>query len=883
MQRNPHQALAGVQMKIHSLKLQGFGPFRDAQNIDFDALSQDKIFMLEGPTGSGKSSIIDAIVFALYGKTAHEAATKDGPAGDRIRSNYCEGHDQTTVVLEFTSGGSRYRVSRTAAYNAPKQNGEGTTPINQKATLEFIHPIHAAISQVREVNLRLKEELFMDHEQFSRMVVLPQGDFASFLHASTEKRREVLKDIFKAYFFDDLQNLLDSKAKEVVAAINTWQEEINHHLRNLQSEANNTVEPDLFEKLTEIIRDPNLDSPFKEKELHDVVTQMTPDNTMHVAEKEELEKVITPLREALTRLSDSRLKIAEKELQTTERAQLIEQEGHYNGIRDQIDLFGKVSFLATLLEDRKTAEELKERHFKEIPQKYQEFTPGQVKDRINELNRDLPALTKKALDANESLIKLEEVRAKIKESITIERAIKELPKLTEEFEVAEESLKFSVAEVKEYRKKQSESAVSQAVKLLQAGHPCPVCGSVEHPDPADPGDFDLSHLESLEEKKDDVQRKRDELRTSLKEATSLSQREFFHSKDLQTEEERLKKLLEDSDAILHEHERAQDELIELNSLHEHVISYESARQLAKTANDRIVDGLIKSGIDEEELVKALRIDTESLKVELARYHDRLKALDTLLNQEEYLTLPDEMTVNQEINEVTEQLHVKTLLLSEINERMALQDRILSGITTAHQGIIDAIHQMDSVREQGDHAITLKDWVSGRNSAGLTLTNFVLQERLEMILEYASKHLRRMSSGKYEFRLHEERQGRVRNAGLGITIMDYYAGSERAAETLSGGETFYASLALALGLVEVVKADNGGIELGTLFIDEGFGSLSEDTLEEVIDVLEELRRERVIGIISHVEGMKSQIPIRLEVRKSDEGPSFVRMAIAGMTT
>jgi len=869
-------------MKIHSLKLQGFGPFRDPQSIDFDALSQDKIFMLEGPTGSGKSSIIDAIVFALYGKTAHEAATKDGPAGDRIRSNYCAGHDQTTVVLEFTTGGSRYRVSRTAAYNAPKQSGEGTAPVNQKATLEFIHPVHAAISQVREVNPRLKEELFMDHEQFSRMVVLPQGDFASFLHASTEKRRKVLEDIFKTYFFDDLHKLLDLKAKAVIASINQWQVEVDHHLRNLQREAKSSLADEVFEKLAEIIRDPNLDSALKEAELMVVVTQMKPDSTGHSAEKEAIEKIINPLRESLTRLTDSRIKIVEKELRISERDQLVEKEGYFAGIKEQLDLYGKVTSLSTLLEDRETSESLTKKHLKEIPQKYQESTPSQIKDRINELNRELPVLTKKALDANESLVKLEEVRAKIEESITIEAAIQGIPKLTEELQVAEDSLKLITTAVKDYRKKQNESAVSQAVKLLQAGQPCPVCGSKEHPDPADSGDFDPSHLDTLEEQKDENQGSRDDLRTLLKVATNLSEKNLTPSKDLQSEEIRLQKLLEDSDAILTEHRGAQEELEELNSVHEHVISYESARQLAKTANDRIVEGLTKAGIDEVQLVKTLAIDIEKNQEELSRYQDRLKELNTLLNQQEYLTLTDEETINQEIEAVSEQLEAKSVLLAEINERIALHDRILTAINDAHQGIVSAIREVDLIRTEGNHTITLKDWVSGTNPADLTLTDFVLQERLKMILEYASKHLRRMSSGKYEFRLYEERQGRVRKAGLGITIVDYFAGSERATETLSGGETFYASLALALGLVEVVKADNGGIELGTLFIDEGFGSLSEDTLEEVIDVLEELRRERVIGIISHVEGMRSQIPIRLEVRKSDEGPSFVRMAIAGMT-
>jgi exonuclease SbcC len=179
-------------------------------------------------------------------------------------------------------------------------------------------------------------------------------------------------------------------------------------------------------------------------------------------------------------------------------------------------------------------------------------------------------------------------------------------------------------------------------------------------------------------------------------------------------------------------------------------------------------------------------------------------------------------------------------------------------------------------------LDLSNWANGVNESNLTLNNYVLQERLELILSISSDHLHRMSHGKYEFKLREEREGRNKKAGLGISILDNYSGKERATETLSGGETFYASLALALGLAEVVKSDNGGLVLGTLFIDEGFGSLSEDTLDEVLDVLDDLRSaDRIIGIISHVDSMKSQIPSRLEVRPTKSGPSNVRMVTSAI--
>jgi len=286
--------------------------------------------------------------------------------------------------------------------------------------------------------------------------------------------------------------------------------------------------------------------------------------------------------------------------------------------------------------------------------------------------------------------------------------------------------------------------------------------------------------------------------------------------------------------------------------------------------------------DEEALAELLEVDEEELHAEIEKYKGRIKEITALLAQPDFKKLPESKKLEGEMATLGEKVGAKEEALALVNDQIAVVERVNKSIDDAQQGIIAALDATSALLESGDPYLKLQGWVDGKNPAGLSLTNFVLQERLEMILEFASRHLRRMSNGKYEFRLFEEKQGRTQKAGLGITIMDYFAGKERPAETLSGGETFYASLALALGLVEVVKGDNGGIELGTLFIDEGFGSLSDDTLEEVLDVLEELREERIIGIISHVEGMKTQIPMRLEVRPTDQGPSSVRMTVSGMS-
>jgi len=193
-----------------------------------------------------------------------------------------------------------------------------------------------------------------------------------------------------------------------------------------------------------------------------------------------------------------------------------------------------------------------------------------------------------------------------------------------------------------------------------------------------------------------------------------------------------------------------------------------------------------------------------------------------------------------------------------------------------------LQELESDRKAGEKLIELHKVVEGDldvNKLGMSLERYVLQEKLELVLERGSELLYQISDGKYEFKVQEEKvKGQRGSEGLGITVLDLHTGKERPAETVSGGETFYASLALALGLAEVIRAERGGLELGTLFIDEGFDSLSEDKLEEVFNVLEKLSSEsRIIGIISHVESMKLRIPARLEIRSTAGGPSTMKLS------
>jgi exonuclease SbcC len=792
-------------MRIHHLTIQGFGPFKDKQEIDFDALSQDKIFMLEGPTGAGKSSIIDAIVFSLYGVTAHEAATKSGPAGQRVRSDYCEVGDETKVCIEFSTGGARYKVTRTAAYDAPKKRGEGTTPVNERAILEFIDPPHDAINQVREVSLRINEELRMDNEQFSQMVVLPQGDFASFLHASTEKRREVLEKIFKTFFYDKIKSQLDLRAKEFQGLLAQQGQEINHHVRNLEKEWVESKGDLDFKRLEALLNDKNEARDAQNLELQAAIDLLRPNSEKQIQERDSVEKFLNPLKAELALLEDSQEKIKAKSDLSKELDGLNARADEMALKESQLLIRQKASGLQTLLESRDSADNAMEEALEQIDEDYAEMTSTEVRARIKELNVKVPVLSRKKDAAQKAEQELDDLETLLDESLDNELKIKSLSTLTSKVSAAEKKLEGAKKKVKEYRALEKESYIGLAAKKLKKGQPCPVCGSAEHPNPVKgQSGFDQDELDRLEEIVVEVENDLSELKYELKDATAASKKKFKPSIELKATKKKLEKSASDAEEIVSEYEEAQGELNDLNEYLPHFSDYESAEK-SRIASDTKIQAEIKrlKIEDEDSLLKILKIDEDALRAAVSTYTGRIKEINALLAQPDYKKLPESAELEEKIATLAEKVSALDAELSLINDQLAVVERINESLRIAQTGITTAMDEIAELRETGDPYLKLQGWVDGTNPAGLSLTNFVLQERLEMILEYASRHLRRMSNGKYEFRLHEDRQGRAKKAGLGITIMDYFAGKERPAETLSGGETFYASLALALGLVEVV--------------------------------------------------------------------------------
>ena len=873
-------------MHIHSLEITGFGPFKDTQTIDFDALTADRLFMLEGPTGAGKSSIIDAIVWVLYGNTAHQAARKAADDktggtefGARVHSDYLEPGDETKVKIEFSVNGARYRVQRTQSFVPKKKGSEELVP-KSTSRLEFIRPTAEAIT--KDIHVEVYRILQMEVAQFSQLVVLPQAAFDNFLRAKSESRGDVLEKVFRTYFYSDVEKHLYNRGREIEADLEENRISMGRHLRNLadlaadEPEFEFVVEDeiDYFRESEELVA--RLD---KNSKLDTIVKALEPVTESDDAEKKKLDAKLTPLVVKITKLEDSLEKISEKAKKTLRLNELNEEKKLIEHLEKQLKSIQKASSLRVLRDAVNEAQdEIDE--LDEIDEDLEEWTSQEVRDRLKELAPQVKELARQIAQSDGISQKISDLGDLLEAAEFAAEAIKEMPKL--ERSLASITVKIAAQKKKNasYEAKKAESWVHDAAKGLKKGQACPVCGSKAHPAPVKGvGSFSqktydamVLELENLQEQeqgiRDNIACYKPYLRSKTKTVTAINR-----------EISALEKKQESANDAEGDHEELESEQRNLQDNLEAIIALEGASSTLEKAEKKFEIALKKSGIKAEELEELLDLNEEKIQTRVSAYREEVTAITAVLA--EYKALPAEDQLQGQLDSLNEQRIELEAALAAVNHRISLSDDRKKRIKAAQNGITDALDAIQAIHSKEGSVIKLSKLANGYNPDALRLTNFVLQERLEMILERASLHLLKISNGKFEFKLNEEKGASRKNAGLGITVIDHKAGRERPAETLSGGETFYASLSLCLGLAEVVKMDKGGIELGTLFIDEGFGSLSSDKLSEVMDVLDKLRENgRIIGIITHLEDMKSQIPLRLEVIRSDLGPSKVRMAVGG---
>ena len=998
-------------MKLHRIELEGFGPFRERQVVDLDAFDVDGIFLISGRTGAVKSSVLDGICFALYGGVPRY----DG-AEKRLRSDHCGPDDPTSVAVEFTTAGRRFRVTRSPDYPRRKRRGEGFTVVAADAELaELVDgQWQGRASGPRHVGLELDEILGLSQQQFLQVILLAQNRFAEFLLAKNDDRQKLLRRLFGTRTYEDYLHAFEERRRaterDVADATGAAALLLGEAERLLPSDESADLETAAAGGAAAGVRLDVVERGAQRADYRAESLRLARDaaETAHRA-SEDHHAAMRRLRQAQEERARSRAALAALEAEAPavdaarrelvaardaealraplEAAEVAETEraAGLAAVRAVVDDLGlSDADLATLplealdtLVLQLTGELAVWRDAQNVEKALdaaeQSFTADVARIREEEeliarldadraripvqraaVEAELAPARDAAAGADTARTRRDEARARHDAAAeAVDLAQRTLAAEQESLAAAEVAAAANDAVVSLLRRRAADRAGGLAADLVE-GEACPVCGSVEHPHPAEPtgdpvSDDDIARAEAAQQAASDAARQAAEVFRAAREAeahaaaraggldldaasAALLEAEaaLRAGEAAVVERDRLLATLETLALLDAEAAQERDRLTaHLATLREDVSAREAelrekrrvvaaargdhasvsarieaaslrrdrATRLAAVhrAADIATAAAERAAADRDGRVAAsgfgdLRGAREALRTAPQReaLEERIRTHEAALRAERDRLRDLELALAGEPEEIVDVSAAESALVAAREAWVAAVDAAADAAATAArlrtllQRAREALGDVTALAEEQQVVARLADTIAGRapNTHRMTLESFVLAAELEEIVAAANLRLSDMSSGRYQLRHTDALAARGAASGLGLEILDAHTGAARPAQSLSGGETFLASLALALGLAEVVTARAGGVRLDTLFIDEGFGSLDDDTLELAMATLDELRQGgRTVGLISHVATMKERIPAQLHVQATPQGPSIIRQDAA----
>ncbi|MBR0026548.1 MAG: SMC family ATPase [Clostridia bacterium] len=915
-------------MRPLKLTIAGFGPYAGTQELDFERLGTSGLYLITGDTGAGKTTIFDAITYALFGE-----ASGSNRSTDMLRSKYAKPEDPTFVELTFAYNGKEFTVRRNPEYVRTKSRGTGTT--KQGAEAELRYPDGNVVTKLKEVNKAVRDIIGLNREQFAQVSMISQGDFRKLLQAGTEERQKIFRDIFGTKLYDELQNLLKIKAKEVKdgrdrasASIRQYIEGIVCHEDSLLAvdakKARNGELPiaevrELLDRLLaeDAAQQEALEKQLQqqEKQLEAVVTELNRADAYRKA-KASLEQKTEEEQAAAAELERLTAALTDARSTVTEQEQLGKEITALEMLLPSYDDLGQKN---RALAEKQTA--LKE---KEAAQ-----TATQAK--IAVLTETLGALREERNCLEHAALEKEKLQGQKKDLAENKERFKKLAECADALETETGNLKklqeaYVAAEENSIRLRQEYDALNKAfldeqagiiASSLKEGMPCPVCGAVEHPRLAviaesAPTEADVNEAKAEYE---EAQKKTAEAseKASAKRGTVAAARETLlkESAALLGEtvpQEEIKSVAEAREAALDEKiaavaaqiaeaEKKEERKAQLDKLiPEKEQALSNADKALNDAKEQIaalsatVGELTKQVADLREKLpfadkdsllakknalaqkkEALRSALEKAEKDHGLCRDKLTDVRASVRElNKQLTEVPEGTVEElteRKGELTAQKAEHTLLLKQIHTRLSTNG-------TAKQNISDKEKEMAELESRYAWMKALSDTANGSlyGKDKIMLETYIQTTYFDRILERANLRLRKMSGGQYDLERRQEADNKKSQSGLDLDIIDHVNTTRRSVNTLSGGEAFLASLALALGLSDEVQMSTG-IRVDTLFVDEGFGSLDSESLNKAYLTLAGLTEgSRLVGIISHVSELKEKIDRQIVVKKDRSGGS-----------
>lgn len=918
---------------IH-LVMTAFGPYAKRTELPLDRLGTSGLYLITGDTGAGKTTIFDAITYALFGE-----ASGNNREADMFRSKYAAPETKTAVELTFDYAGKQYVIQRSPEYERPKKIGEGT--VRDAASAVLYYPDGRTVDKVKEVNRAVIEILGIDRNQFTQIAMIAQGDFLKLLLAPTDERKKIFQKIFHTQKFAVLQETLKKESLDLGKEYEKASESIRQYIGGIDCSEDDVLSIDVD----------------KAKKGQLPVADVTDLLGKLVAQDDAQQKEYQKQSEAVEKqMLDLAAVIAKAEEQKKAEEKLL-------GLKQKLET--EVPRLAELKCSLDTEEEKRP----EI---------GKIGDRISALKAELPEYEeldskkvrllqlKKDLSANtESSAAKKEARDSVKkETETIAEELKMLGKAGEEkleFDRQKELLDKRIAEIDElesslseinkldadlvrkqadYRakfqeaetKKQDYDAKHRAyldeqagilAETLVDGVPCPVCGSVLHPSPAVKSEHAPSkeELEACKKQYESADKlagkaseeanavlvKRNEKKESaLGNARKIVEADSFEgiSPALELKKTECQKQLADTLEKLQKASekvarKAKLEILlpkknsELENLNAEISELEKAAaslQAEKKEVETCVDGLsgklsFSSKLEADKKISGLNLQKSameaSIQTAIKNYLDCDKEVAGLRTAIEETGKALAGRKEYDIDAETERLANAKELYNSLKSKL----QIVATRQTTNSGILD------SIRKKSDEASAIEEkwtWVKALSNTAngnvsgkekLMLETYVQMNYFDRIIARANTRLMVMSGGQYDLKRKTVADNNRSQSGLELDVIDHYNGTERSVKTLSGGESFKASLSLALGLSDEIQAVAGGIRLDTMFVDEGFGSLDEESLQQAMRALAELSEgNRLVGIISHVSELKEKIDKQIVVTKEKSGGSSAKIIV-----
>ena len=921
-------------MKPKKLVISAFGPYAGESTIDFEKLGEHGLYLITGDTGAGKTTVFDAITFALYG----EASGTVRESG-MFRSKYAKAETETFVELTFSYQRKEYKIRRNPEYQTQKKRGTGFT--TKKADAELFYPDERQpVTKMGAVTKAVTELMGLDYKQFTQIAMIAQGDFQKLLIAGTAERGEIFRQIFHTEIYQTIQIRLRDEERRRRKDYDELRRSISQYLNDASFEEDPAAGQEFlalkkagFEgKITDGINLLRAETK-KEQERLDVL-----DETLRKIEEQICSVSEKKGKADLLKKTAAELKAKQQELELlqpeygrvlAEWNRIEKQEGTREKLTERIQKLelSRQSFI----ELDKTREEIdgKEKLLLKIKEEKKEnenqvsSLQKELEDRRGEKEHNLgvPVEREQLTRAKEKLLHRKN---------ELEEQMNRVESINRELKNAQEEYRSAVDQCDEIRSVYAhlerlflDAQAGILAQNLQAGMPCPVCGSIYHPAPAK-----LS--EEIPDQKE-LKRKEQEKAQAEEKVQRLSERASFFKRNLDQEMRNTAELICGTEKNLVKEAlivTGPDELVTaadpvIEKLDDELRALE-IRIKANTEQQKVLDGLggminrletdlnaagernKELALSEQNLVTVLTMlrkhveefqrklegqnaveienNLQSMKTRKSELDqeaiDAKKALERFQNQNASLNSAAEALKKQiqgfedipekELSETMEYLETEKAETSKLREKIHSS---WHNNLRIYEAVCGQQGRMEQTEKEYVWIHSLADTAGGtlNGKSKVELETYVQMAYFDRILRRANLRLMTMSSGQYEMKRRESADNKKDKSGLELNVIDHYNGSERSVKTLSGGETFQASLSLALGLSDEIQSMAGGIQMDAMFVDEGFGSLDEDALNQAVKALGNLAEgKKLVGIISHVSELKDRIDKKIVITKNRSG-------------